>query len=97
MAVKKLGSLGLAIITLVLSAGAIGQESLVYCSEGSPEGFDPALYTAGTTFDASSRQIYNRLVEFEHDSTVIMPGLAQSYEFSEDCLLYTSPSPRDRG
>ena len=36
-------------------ATAAQAKTLVYCSEGGPEGFDPALYTAGTTFDASSR------------------------------------------
>ena len=64
-------------------------EDLVYCSEGSPEGFSPALYTAGTTFDASSRQIYNRLVEFEHGTTNIQPGLAESWTVSDDGLEYT--------
>ena len=33
--------------------------NLVYCSEGSPAGFDPAQYTAGTDFDASAYPIYN--------------------------------------
>ena len=61
----------------------------MYCSEGSPEGFSPALYTAGTTFDASSRQIYNRLVEFEHGTTNIRPGLAESWTVSDDGLEYT--------
>ena len=46
-------------------AGVANAKTLVYCSEGSPEGFDPALYTAGTTFDASSRPVFNRLVEFK--------------------------------
>ena len=31
---------------------AVHAKTLVYCSEGSPEGFNPALYTAGATFDA---------------------------------------------
>ena len=62
---------------------------LVYCSEGSPEGFDPALYTSGTTFDASSHPIYNRLAEFETGTTNVVPGLAESWEASEDGLEYT--------
>jgi dipeptide transport system substrate-binding protein len=62
---------------------------LVYCSEGSPEGFDPALYTAGTTFDASSHPIFNRLVEFKTGTTEVIPGLAESWEASEDGLEYT--------
>jgi dipeptide transport system substrate-binding protein len=72
----------------VLSGGA-SAKTLVYCSEGSPEGFDPALYTAGTTFDASSRPVYNRLVEFKPGTTEIEPGLAESWEISDDGLQYT--------
>lgn len=64
-------------------------KTLVYCSEGSPEGFNPALYTAGTTFDASARQVYNRLVEFERGTTKIVPGLAESWAVSEDGKVYT--------
>ena len=62
-------------MTLAFSAGAEAK-TLVFCSEGSPEGFNPQLFTAGTTFDASSRPIYNRLVEFERGTTKIVPGLA---------------------
>jgi dipeptide transport system substrate-binding protein len=64
-------------------------KTLVYCSEGSPEGFNPALYTAGTTFDASSRTIFNRLVEFKLGTTEIRPGLAESWDVSDDGLTYT--------
>ena len=64
-------------------------KTLVYCSEGSPEGFNPSLYTAGTTFDASSRQIFNRLVEFERGTTKIVPALAESWDVSDDGLAYT--------
>ncbi|CUH89090.1 Dipeptide-binding protein [Phaeobacter sp. CECT 5382] len=72
-----------------LSASTAFANTLVYCSEGSPEGFDPALFTAGTTFDASSHPIYNRLVEFETGTTNVIPGLAESYEASDDGLEYT--------
>jgi dipeptide transport system substrate-binding protein len=74
---------------LALAAGHVGAKTLVYCSEGSPEGFTPALYTAGTTFDASSRQMFNRLVEFERGSTKIVPALAESWSVSPDGMAYT--------
>jgi dipeptide transport system substrate-binding protein len=74
--------------TLALAAGAQAK-TLVYCSEGSPEGFNPSLYTAGTTFDASSRPIFNRLVEFERGTTKIVPALAESWSVSDDGLQYT--------
>src|SRR5688500_8902583 len=70
-------------------SGAASAKTLVYCSEGSPEGFDPGLYTAGTTFDASSRPVYNRLVEFKPGTTELEPGLAESWEVSDDGLEYT--------
>ncbi|AVO38931.1 ABC transporter substrate-binding protein [Pukyongiella litopenaei] len=69
---------------LALSAGMASAQALVYCSEGSPEGFDPALYTAGTTFDASSHPIYNRLTEFKVGTTEVIPALAESWEVSDD-------------
>jgi dipeptide transport system substrate-binding protein len=81
------GSLGLALAT-ALTTPALAK-TLVYCSEGSPEGFNPQLYTAGTTFDASARAIYNTLVEFEHGTTNLRPGLAESWEISDDGLQYT--------
>ena len=41
MSFKKIMATGLLLSTLGVAAQA---QSLVYCSEGSPEGFDPALY-----------------------------------------------------
>jgi len=78
-----------ALLAATMLGGVANAKTLVYCSEGSPEGFDPGLYTAGTTFDASSRTVYNRLVEFKHGSTEIEPGLAESWTVSDDGLEYT--------
>ena len=86
---KKFGSLlATTMLASVLATGAYAK-TLVYCSEGSPEGFDPALYTAGTTFDASSKPVYNRLVEFKIGTTETQPGLAESYDVSDDGTEYT--------
>ncbi|MCO5057138.1 MAG: ABC transporter substrate-binding protein [Rhizobiaceae bacterium] len=78
-----------ALLAATMLGGAASAKTLVYCSEGSPEGFDPALYTAGTTFDASSKSIYNRLVQFEPGTTKTVPGLAESWEVSDDGLEIT--------
>jgi dipeptide transport system substrate-binding protein len=64
-------------------------KTLVYCSEASPANFDPAITTGGNDFDASSRTIYSRLVEFKHGSTELEPGLAESWTISDDGLVYT--------
>ena len=70
-------------------SGVAQAKTLVFCSEGSPEGFNPSLYSAGTTFDASSQTIYNRIVQFETGTTKVIPGLAESWSASADGLEYT--------
>ncbi len=75
--------------TTMLFSGMAQAKTLVYCSEGSPEGFDPAPFTSGTTFDASSKPLYNRLVEFKRGTSEVIPGLAESWEVSDDGLEYT--------
>jgi dipeptide transport system substrate-binding protein len=86
---KKLATLLAATAVVSTFAFAASAKTLVYCSEASPEGFDPGLYTGGQTFDASSRTVYNRLVEFKHGSTEIEPGLAESWTVSDDGKEYT--------
>ena len=81
--------LAAALATLMAgTAGPAMAKTLVYCSEGSPENFNPMLNTTGTTFDAN-RPIYNRLVEFKTGTTEVEPGLAQSWDISPDGKTYT--------
>ncbi|MFT5961855.1 MAG: dipeptide transport system substrate-binding protein [Burkholderiaceae bacterium] len=81
------------IALLCASAGfattASAAKSLVFCSEGSPEGFNPQFFSTGTTMDASSVPMFNRLVEFEIGTTNIVPGLAESWTIAPDGLSYT--------
>ena len=62
--------------------------SLVFCSEGSPAGFDTAQYTTATDNDAAE-PLYNRLVEFVKGETSVAPALAESWNISADGLVYT--------
>ena len=68
---------------------AAAAKTLVFCSEGSPEGFNPQFFTTGTTADASAVPLYNRLVDFERGTTDVVPSLAQSWDISPDGLSYT--------
>lgn len=86
---KKLSTTALGLVLAMGVSAAAEAKTLVFCSEGSPEGFNPSLYTAGTTFDASSRQVFNKLVEFTTGTTNIEPGLAESWEVSDDGQEYT--------
>src|SRR5450631_2854510 len=74
-------------LTLPLDAAAKG--TLVFCSEGSPEGFQPQFFTTGTTFDAASVPMFNRIVQFELGSTNIVPALAESWTVSPDGKVFT--------
>ena len=74
---------------LSCAGAAFAAKTLVYCSEGSPEGFNPQYYTTGTTFDAVSVPMFNRLVEFDTGTTNIVPGLAESWVAAADGLSYT--------
>jgi dipeptide transport system substrate-binding protein len=69
-------------------ATAADAKTLVYCSEGSPENFNPQVNTTGTSFDAAY-PVFNRLVEFKPGTTEIMPALAESWDVSDDGLTYT--------
>ncbi len=64
-------------------------KTLVYCSEGSPEGFNPQFFTNGTTFDASATPIYDRLVQFDLGTTNVVPALAESWSVDKDGMSYT--------
>ncbi|NML32021.1 ABC transporter substrate-binding protein [Paraburkholderia antibiotica] len=70
-------------------AATLPDKTLVFCSEGSPAGFDTAQYTTSVEFSAGSYTVYNRLVEFAHGSTDIEPGLAEKWDVSPDGLIYT--------
>ncbi len=82
-------ALAVALIAGLASGAALAAKTLVYCSEGSPEGFNPQFFSTGTTADASSVPIYDRLVEFEIGTTNIVPGLAESWTAAPDGLSYT--------
>lgn len=68
---------------------AIRNSGIIYCSEGSPSSFNPQLDTSGTTVDASSHQLYDRLLEFDPQSSKIVPGIAESWRVNRDGTKYT--------
>ena len=71
------------------------QVGIIYCSEGSPSSFNPQLDTSGTTVDASSHQLYDRLLDFDPQTGRVIPGLASSWLVSNDGLTYTFQLRKD--
>ncbi|WP_028110537.1 ABC transporter substrate-binding protein [Ferrimonas futtsuensis] len=89
-----------ALLLLSLTQGCSRTDSaptqgLVYCSEANPELFNPQLVTSSSTLDASSKQIYNRLLGFDDVSGKLMPELAESWQISEDGRHYRFTLRRD--
>ena len=86
---RRIACLAVALLVAAGLAGVAEAKTLVYCAEGSPAGFDPALHTDPATLDASSQAIYNRLVQFKPGTAEIVPALAESWEISKDGREYT--------
>ncbi|MEO7254555.1 MAG: ABC transporter substrate-binding protein, partial [Casimicrobium sp.] len=86
--ILKVSALLAAAIALSIGSLVAVAKTLVYCSEGSPENFTPALNTTGTSFDAA-RPVYDKLTEFARGSTQVEPGLAESWTVSPDGKVFT--------
>lgn len=74
---------------LLAGVAQAADTTFINCVSRSPSGFSPALVMDGISYNASSQQVYNRLIEFKRGSTDIEPALAESWNVSEDGLTYT--------
>ncbi len=79
----------LILVSFFLGSFAHGVEPFVYCIEGSPSTFNPQLASDSVTFDATTRTLYNQLVEFIAGTTELRPSLAESWTISKDAKTYT--------
>lgn len=61
-------------------ASDVHHDGLVYCSEGNPESFNPQLGTSGTTVDATSAQLYDRLLDYDAKLQQFVPALARGWQ-----------------
>lgn len=62
----------------------LSQRSIIYCSEGSPQSFNPQLSTSGTTSDATSKLLYNTLIVFKGENNILAPSIAKSWHVTHD-------------
>ncbi|MBL4941032.1 MAG: ABC transporter substrate-binding protein [Colwellia sp.] len=63
---------------------SLSAHSIIYCAEGSPETFNPQLVTSGTTIDATSNQLYNRLITYQGKDNTLTPALAKSWHVTRN-------------
>lgn len=79
-------------LSALLPAGAAmaaGNDTLIYCSEASPESFNPQIASSGPSFVASSQTLYNRLITFDPVKNTPVPSLATAWTISPDGKTYT--------
>lgn len=84
-----LGARGLAwLVAAILCGGSASAQTLVFCSEGSPEALNPQMVTTTTGMNAT-RPLFNNLVEYKSGTTEQVPALAESWSVSADGKVYT--------
>lgn len=71
-----------------LLARPAAAETLVVCTEASPDFLNPQFSNQNTAYDVSS-QVYERLVGVERGGSALVPGLAESWSVSDDGLAVT--------
>lgn len=64
-------------------------KTLVFCIGRSPRALSPALVADGTSYNSSSRIIFNRLIENVRGGTDLIPALATSWQVSADSKTFT--------
>ena len=88
----RLATLGIAFSALVgcesETHSDLESKTLLYCSEGSPDTFNPQLVTSGTTIDAVSNQLYNQLVRIDPETGKVVSDLARTVIISKDGMRY---------
>jgi dipeptide transport system substrate-binding protein len=87
MSVRMLAAAAALGLSALLQPGAAGAQTLVVCSEASPDFLNPQFSSQNTAYDVAA-QIYDRLVATERGGSQIIPSLAESWTISEDGLTY---------
>ncbi|NNM73034.1 ABC transporter substrate-binding protein [Enterovirga aerilata] len=75
-------------VAVCLAAAPAAAKTLVFCSEGDPRSLNPQLVTDTTGMNAG-RPMFDSLVELETETLKPVPGLAESWDVSEDGRAYT--------
>lgn len=81
--------IALGLLTVSSLAFSAPAHTLVNCVATPPAKLSPAITNDANDFNASSQQIYNRLVEFKAGKIEVEPSLAERWEISDDGLTYT--------
>ena len=67
---------------------ALTQNTLIYCTESLPTSFNPQISHDIASLDATTHQIYSRLVTIDPKTNKFIPDLAENWQRSDDKLRY---------
>ena len=67
---------------------ALTQNTLIYCTDSQPTSFNPQISDDIASLDATTHQIFSRLVKIDSKTNEFVPDLAKSWERSDDKLRY---------
>ena len=62
--------------------------TLIYCTEGQPISFNPQISHDIASLDATTNQLFSRLVKLNPETNEFVPDLAESWQNSDDKLRY---------
>ncbi|WP_354625687.1 ABC transporter substrate-binding protein [Psychromonas sp. MME2] len=63
-------------------------DTLIYCSQALPQSFNPQLSNNQATLDATTNQLFNRLIKVDPNNDEIIAELASDWSISEDNKSY---------
>jgi peptide/nickel transport system substrate-binding protein/dipeptide transport system substrate-binding protein len=78
----------LAAAALLLAGPVVQAKPIVFCSDASPEGFDPAEWDAAGTNQVNN-QMFQGLLGFKRGGTELEPLLASAWTVSPDAKVFT--------
>ena len=75
-------------LALSLAGQAALAKAIIFCSDASPEGFDPGLWDAAGTNQVNN-QMFQGLLAFKRGGTELEPALATAWKVSPDAKVFT--------
>lgn len=76
-------------LTACYQAESTLTNNLIYCSDKSPDSFNPQISHDIASLDATTHQLYNRLVKIDPISKRFIADIATHWQVSEDKTRYT--------
>ena len=89
MTLRQRGLLLALALAAACGARAAGKDTLIYCSEATPESLNPQQATTGPSLVASSQTMFNRLISHDLRHDRLLPSLATAWTVSADSKTYT--------